>query len=539
MQKHTPYLAILGLLVVAVAAFAPVWPYNGATNDEWSYLYAGQQGQWHAPILNRAFAFGGSDVAQFLLPDRANRIHVMHVACWTACAVMLFYGAYRLGLSGSFAFVMAATFMLYIPSNPETVRAFYIQPYSWALLLLGIAWLLLIEALYRDGWAWWIGAAVFAFISARVYEGFLPLLGVMVLWAAITLWRDSQNRSRTFAPFLLWIGAVGVGALGFLIPYIQGEARYQNKLENTAGSPAELLERSRDYLEFAFPITLTETPITTLLPALLLAGIAMLVVWKLAASESSLTPRTELGLFIGGLGLVMVAGLPFIYAGLHAEPRAQFYAAPAAALTLTAAAHLIGRVLQSRLRVSPRWSLMVYIGVLAILGVQWFSAAQGWAETQRGPAFDAKTPFFRDLLALVPAPLPETAILYTCDAPKIPAHTARLSDLFAGWTLYDSLDSELINLRFDVELLRPPTLDFEADGLIYRQEYAFDGRPRVRRYGYEQVVIITCYSGGGLQIMEQWPDSLAPQSHAPERYNPYARLSPDFISPEAAKATAR
>ena len=72
-------VAALGLLVMSLAAFAVFSPFNGATNDEWSYLVMGQQGQWHGVRVNRDFAAGGAVIANILLPNRAQSIFITHL----------------------------------------------------------------------------------------------------------------------------------------------------------------------------------------------------------------------------------------------------------------------------------------------------------------------------------------------------------------------------------------------------------------------------------------------------------------------------
>jgi hypothetical protein len=549
-------LAGLGLLVLTLAVFAVMSPFNGASNDEWSYLYLGRLGEWQGFRINRDFSAGGAVIADFLLPDRAQNIHVIHVASTYFISLGLFHLAYRLMRGyGWLAFTIAAVYLVYIPYNMEQSRALYIEPYSWAILMMVICAVLLVEYFFRAGrvaWIFLILSAGMAYVAARVYEGFIPFLAVLPVvyfWFTSPPPRGSGMRQIQlfWAGILLWWLVAGIGSLQFIIPYLRGDesASYQSNIQEVDNNPRRLIDNTADFLKVSFPLEdeILTTPFNYILPSLLLTGLFLAGAWLLWRSEPQAQrfPPLRFWLVMLGLGafITLLGGLAFIYAGLHLEMRSQFIAAPGEAILLVGLLGGMAWLAGKLIRLQPPLAMAALLGVFLLTAGQWQLESQVWAATNRAPTFDAKTPFFRDLLAMMPELEPDTAIIYRCAEPQNPLQIARLSDLFAVEYLYDGRRVEFIALPYHFAPLRIPVVEFTETGVNYSHEYDLLGLEVVRfAYGYDQLVVVEC-AGDSIRITERFPAELAPAGAHLETYNPYARVKPDFIARDDARVLGR
>jgi hypothetical protein len=529
-------LPALLLAALCLGAFAAISPFNGANADEWSYLYMGQQDQWHGVKVNRPFASAGTVLPAWLLPDRPQNIHLSHVFYTYLVALGLYALVYRLGGQGrGVSLAAAALYLIYIPSNPDFSRALFIQPYSWSLLLLMLAALSLTEYAARPG----RGGGIFllaslplAYIAIRAYEGFIPILLPL---PPLILWR--RPRPGLWRGLLCWYGAAGLASGLFLWRYTQNEAatRYQSSFSDGAG-PAELLARTREFLALSFPLgAFPQTPAHYLLPGLLLAGLLVWGLWRAAEDEPQPGPLAWAGLLLLGLAYTLLGGAAFIYAGLQTEARAQFIPALGQAWVILGLLGLLGEGLARLLGGRAQFYTWGGVGLVFVMGMQWTLAAQDWAAANRGPAFDQKTPFFREALALMPALEDDTLIIYHCPAPQWPPELARPADLFAMAYLYNADRVQYAAAPYHIAPLWPPVLDFRPEGIRYEHEYDLrQAGPVSFTYAYEQALVITC-GPAGLMIAEAWPGEWPGGGG----YNPYGRIGRGFVAGGDARAVAR
>lgn len=532
-------LAVLGLVVIHLASYAIFWPFNGATNDEWSYLYAGQQGQWNGVLIDRPGSMGAAVLSDWLFPARPQGIHWVYSLLMLAVALGLFQVAYRLTGRLEAAFLYSAVYIGYFPSNVEVGRAFFVQPYAWALALGVLSLLLLVEATLHGGGVWWAMAIGSVYVAVRVYEGFIPLLLALpaLLWGLGI--RPSQKVGLG-----LWVGAVSLGALQFLQVLLGDGPSYQSSIQRSQGLDVALLrEASLDFMERAFPldklITWPAMPPSWL--GLLTAGLVVLLLRRISVpAQKPLMLRGLLAVGVGGVALTWLGGAAFIYAGLQQEPRAQFMAAPGAALLVTSILLGVSQGLGRALRIQPGIVLGLLCGLFFWQASAWPAQAQRFAVQERGPSYSAKSPFLAQLLGWMPQLDPDTLLIYRCAAPQTAIQTARLADRYAVQYLYDPAPVQWLALPFHFTLLNPDEVTWTDQGLQLRHQYDLLRGPDQRlTYAYAQMVVLGCDGLEGIYIEAAFPPDLAPPGADLSAYQPYQRIQTGFITTSAGCMMAR
>lgn len=550
------YLKVsLLLLVILMAAFAIVWPLNGAAFEDWSYISIyGKMGFLEPDFTaNRQFVVLGAILANLFMPDRPEGFYLTHFLAAFISSIALFHLARRLINRDGFAFVFAAGSLLYIPYNLQMVLPLYINVYLTALAYTAVASALYVESYFVQGkWRGRILAAVAGIIglfAVRSYEATLPILFMLPLLIAIKLAPPIEQRpvrlssmlfalarpifKQPFHLFIWWFCLLsGLAATFILIRFASGYSYLTRQV--FVETPWELARNTLNFYAQSFPIGTIRgmMRINYLLPALVLALVGLFGFRHLSHGEEdnreAFSVRQLVALIVLGLIYVGISASVYIIVNI-VRYRAHFFAAPSEVLVVIASLYLLALLVHRYLNLAFKYALNAALALFFIAGGFWYFDAQriiikGDVEFA-AISFDEQNQFLRDLTALLPEVQDHTLIVYHCDMAR-PIYEFRPVDTFAPWHLYNR----------SIQLTEPSGITFQDDDIIYDYPYAFrDPIP----YGYDELVILGC-NEYGLTILDTLPPSfgvIAPENAA--LYNPYARIVDSFISGTRARVLSR
>jgi hypothetical protein len=519
-------IAAIGLAIIQGAAFALVSPYDTLpdTVDHWFYPYLGDRIWREMDVFysfsGRQFSTWGLALSQGLFPGSFASIFYFHVVSLWVFALTIYLVISRLFPQNKlFAFLSAAVYLIYIPTNSEHIL-YWLELYSWAMMFGGLAAVAFLEYSYRANSMWLAVACLLAYIAARGYETFVPLLGLIPLLQ----WIPHQRVKRgVIIGALTWWAAIGVGFLQFMIPYLRGDPSiaYQRSVHVEAANP---LENTVRFLGDAFPITTLPYIEAIGFPLLMALGLVavMFVFRRFFPQHSQLFSARWLGIMaLAGLLMTLAGGVGFIYGNLIDVPRAQVFAAPGQALLIVALCGLIAHSACRVLRVPQMVILGMTLAAFVFISGQWFFAHDALyganSTTQR------RAPY-RALIELVPGVEDETLLLnFMCvTRPRQDPYHNEFINGFAARYLYDYTGGT------QVQMAVLEFLTFDETGVTFADRIITDPTPP-RHYRYDQMLIVAC-ADGGLHIMEDFPPGFAPQNANLNAYNPRIRITAPRIS---------
>ena len=526
--------AALGLAIIQGAAFALVSPDNNFPRgvDHWFYPYLGDRIWREADVFfsfsGRQFSTWGLALAQGLFPGNFASIFYLHVASVWVFAVTIYLILCRLFPQHKlFAFLSAAVYLVYVPFNSEHTL-YWLELYSWTLMFGGFAVIAFLEYAYRPGsrWRWfWLGAAcLLAYIAARGYEAFMPLLALVPLLHPI---RQRDMTRGAIVGVGLWWAAIGIGFLQFMIPYLRGDPSiaYQQSVDAGDGeSVVGLAENTLEFVGHAFPLTSIVRDFeigSVLFPVLMTASllvVAFIFLRYFSAQSQEFSTRQLALIAAAGLLMTLAGGVGFIYGDLQNVPRAQGFAAPGQALVIVGLLAMIARGVARISKIPQHITLAVLAGLLMFVAGQWFFAHDSLysaysVRQQRAP--------YRDLIEIVPGVADETLLLnYQCvTRPREDPYHSQLINGFAVRYLYDHTGGS------GVQMAVLEYLTFDETGVTFADRIVTDPTPP-HHYRYDQLLIVACVDGG-LQIVDSFPEGWMAMI---ETYDPHARITEPRIS---------
>jgi hypothetical protein len=519
----------LGLLAITLAAFMTVWPLNAGL-ESWVYYYYGQEGILY-PNVTRQFGLLEAIIADVLLPGRAQGIQVIHILLIFGSGLGLFHIIKRLLQKSSiFAYLIASIYLVYIPFNIVHTTGLHGATYTWSRFIAIAASILFLEHTFHSGWRaltlLGIGL-VTAHISVHSYESLIPILAAAPFLVVVTQQKVSR---RLILAVGMWWSVLGIAAFQFGYSFINKtpETAYQ-QLDRfvLATSPGEFILDTLDFFKASFSLSglfprEIENSAYAAIILVLVAGIAMMILWRRVPEERSLpSTRVLLWTFIVGGVQIGLAAFPYVYAGWIDKPRAYFFAAPGQALIIVSLFGLVAEFLRKKFRVAIGISLAIFIGVFFYNAGRWHFGSNQFNNTLM-PSFDQRAERMQMVLSVAPELIDNTLLIISC--PSLGDEAIQLH--FAGQVMYDK------NINF---LLNPGKRAFDTEGVNYPSRGVHF---QSAYYPYDQVVMMGC-DGERIYILTKIPVHLLPDDSDHGSYNPYQRVIPSFIVPEKSRILAR
>lgn len=521
------WVAALGLLVIALAAFNIIYPLNAAPSDDWSVFYQGYTGDLQQLGVNRYFGFLPRVILEWVIPGNVPSHGMLYVLSMWASAVLLFHIAYKL-MQGQalFALLIASVFLLYIPENPQHGRMFYLNVGYWTLLSTILSITLLIEGMSRTGrGAWWLtlSSIPFAVFAASSFEAALPMLaGVVFL---LVLLPDPITRRKLLLLSVWGIGPL-VSALIFLnTVFFNIEGSYQSSFVDTdALSPGFLASSMSMFYRASFPVfDSLQLSANYLLPAVGLGGLVtvlLILMWRIQSTLPSY--RVILVAFIIGLLYVGLGGIAWSLSGFPdgVFPRMHFMAQPGQGITYASGVMLIVVLVNRRLRLSPLSILLPIMLIFSMAAGHWFFAAQQFAErVNRGfRTYDQHLEFYQDIVSLVPSVREPTLLILDCPAePVVPKHVWTDVSTLGAMYLYEHV------VRID----RASEIEFLARETLWRNHFTDEQVT----FPYERTIVLQCV-GEAVRIAETFPEHLITEGMNTSGYQPYRLIQRDYFTPQ-------
>jgi hypothetical protein len=421
--------------------------------------------------------------------------------------------------------LLAAVFVIvWAPTDVTRLGAVERTLYSgftFALLLSAFLWL---ESLRRRSWTLLALALVVGLVTARSYEGTIPLLLVTPL-LALPLRKD-LSRLRTWS--VTWELALGVALIHAARPVLfpGPEASYQTSVLGLDAHPGHVLQRLvQQYSLHLLPLFHAHLADLLVAPV----GIAVLVfllcfvLVSRHAPEDRDSRRPDLALaLVGSFALTILCyGLVTFSAHLATPSRMQYLSAPGMGVFLASAVYL-GASILGRSRRPLVAALAAWVVAVGTLRTVWLQ--KGWDARSYFPAQSAA---LRGLTRLAPDLAPGTVVILLDEDRAWPATFAfrhAVEYLYQG---------RAVGYVFGAWDGMFPTT-FEEAGMRCTPWPAVQrswGSPATV-YSYDQAIVVR-EVGGAVGLLDSWPAEL-PRRTAAERYAPRERIVVANPPPERA-----
>jgi len=531
-------MVALGLMGITFAAFAIIYPLNGAPFDDWQFPFYGQQRTLTIYLSFRQFGLIPAILVETFSPGNvAAHLFVQQVM---VCAIgfSLFHLTRRF-LPGRevFALLVGIAFILYIPTNRDISRTLYSASiYTWVTLMMALSAVLLVEAMRmrsRWGWGWLLASSVFGYMSIRAYESTIPV--ILSLPFLLVFIRSLWKWDTALRVILWWILPFTATALSLYTLLAPGASDYQGALLPEGGSVSPLQQLPAElnlFLGQSFPLETAFTPaVNYALPALLLTGLVVVLVllyWRLQPQPHPLlTIQQALIVLVVGWLFTVFGGLVWSYLGISQYGmvyRAHFHAAPGQAVTAAAALALVAALLYRLVRLPHVASVVLLLVVTVPAAGHWFLESQQEADEvhEDWRTFDENLELYRDVTAAAPRLADDTLLVMVgCQQEAdYPPHQ---------WTVV-SIMGMIYTYGWGVRAEQPDRLEFTPEGIVWNNIFYEE----TITYPYDQVVAFTCQDER-VYLLDHFPQDLQPAGFDPNLYNPYARLQQQFLPEQQAR----
>lgn len=532
-------MVALSLLGITFAAYAIIYPLNGAPFDDWSYLFYGQQRRLTIYLSFRQFGFIPAILIEAISPGNVPAHLFVQQLLVCATGFSLFHLTRRF-LPGRdvFALLVGIAFILYIPTNRDVARTLYSAGvYTWVTFMMVFCALVLFESLSmrsRWGWFWLLVSAGFGYMSIRAYESTIPV--ILSLPFLLIFLRTLWNRG-TFLRVLVWwilpFIATGLSLYTLLAP---GASDYQGALSpgTAVGSnPLQRLSRELNlFLQQSFPLETAFVPAANyLVPSLLLTVLVVIVVvlyWRLQPASHRLpTIWQALMVLITGWLFTVFGGLVWSYLGISQYGmvyRAHFHAAPGQAVTVAAALTLIAALLYRVVHVPQRVTIVLLLVLTVPAAGHWYYSSQVEAEEvhEIWRRFDENLLLYQDVTAAAPIIADDTLLVMVgCQqSADYPPHQ---------WTVVSPMGM-IYTYGWGVRAEQPEGLQFTDEGVIWENIF-YD---ETITYSYDQIVAFACQNER-VYLLDHLPSDLQPADFNPDLYQPHARFQQQFLPAHPAR----
>jgi hypothetical protein len=505
-------------LFVLESVFWTQFPWVRRTNfggfDEWTIHFLLSRKILAIPYANRPLELIWELPAAVLSPRSFLGYHALYAVYMPLAAWLVFLLIRAVAPRRTHLALLAGVFVIvWAPSDVTRLGAVERTLYTGFLLgLLLAAWLWL-ESWRRRSGPLLVLSVVLAVVTARSYEGTIPLLLVTPLLA----WRGGKDRRPLRIWATVWELAV-VGALGFVARPILvpgADSWYQTSLLHPDAQPARVMGRLVQQLGFHL-VPLFRTPVADLASSAVLLAVVVLLLglalaWRSAPGDDpdrrGLAPAIGVGLVLAALGY----GFLVLNARLATPSRMQYLSAPGVGLSLAAAVCLAGS-LAGRFRpllLSVLAGFVVAVGTSRTLSMQ-----KGWDQWSY---FPAQRSALRSVTLLAPDLAPQTLVVLLDRENAWPAGFAfrhAVEYLYQGRAVghvHESWDG-MFPMRFEADGIR-----CEPWPVVQR---AWASPPAL--YAYDQVVVFR-QAAGRTTALDSWPAELPPLPEG-ARYAPRDRI---------------
>lgn len=517
------WAALVGIGALLAIQISLVRATNFSGYDEWFLIDQVGKGVVSIPYTNRPLHYLWALPARLLMPHRLEGFLLVH-AFWLAAVGWLVFGlARRLHpvdptfafLAGAFAAIWAPLDRIRLSSTIGLVG--YAGPTAAALAAI----LLLLEAFRRASVPFLLLAITVAALSARAFEGVLPLLAcapLLLLWT-----RPARTRPAWIA---IWEGAMVVLLLLALAPLLSGRAAENYQLSGLGLDLVPWRVGERLLRQFGFHLVPLFTSPPREIPAagtsaVLAVGIfvlALVAVWTPGpgVGRIALVKLGMLGVLLAALGY----GVFVLSAAITTPQRMQFLSSAGIALLLASLVRLAGGALPSRVRVVATallggWIVAVGVGRTAALQREWDERS----------FYPDQSRTLVQLTEQAPGLRPGTLVVLLDDAGVWPASfTFRhaVEYLYAGRALGVVPGAHDLLYPWSVGPAGVTTVPW----LILQGPWHVP--PTLHRY--DQIVIFRLREDRAVELQETWPPDL-PALPPGARYAPRERILKDDCCP--------
>lgn len=515
-------VALPALVAVFWSQFAWVRSTNFGGTDEWLYIALASRRVLEIPYANRPFVLLWTLPAPLLWPHDLRAYYLVHTMYLCLSGCLLFLLLRRLEPSRPLLAFLAGAFCLtWAPLDFLRLDTVLLTGYSGFTFATLLALLLFVESWVRDKPVLLALAGLLGLVTARGFEGVLPLLIAAPL---LLRWVGATRSRRLLGWMAAWEGLMLLIALLVVVPFFrpEGPGSYQGSALRLDLHPVHAAGRLlRQYGYHLLP--LVSSPLRELaVPAVPLAAVTFLGAFALMpaheGSELEDGPARRpyvrlaaLGLLLAGLGYAVFVLSPSILAAA----RTQFLSAPGIGLFLAA----LGCLAASGIPPARRKAALALMGawVIAVGTGRTAAMQREWDETRS--AYPRQRRALIDLTRQVPQTAPRTLIVLIDDSGAWPA---TFTFRHAVDYLYDGRAVGYVWKAID--FLYPAY--FLSGGVYY------DPWPVIRKpwgvaatlYRYDEVVAVYAGEDGALRVLPEWPSHVLPALPAGARYAPEARV---------------
>ncbi len=526
--------ALLGLSVIALAAYAVVRRGNIFGVDEWMNIYT---------VLDRGLAGGLTNrplnrLAQTVIFRTAGigpgATYAAYLLIRLATAFTLYLLIREAAGDPVFGFACGAVYLTYTVNDFETLL-FILRISKASALLAGLLALLAFARARSRQAVWLIPALALAAFAVLAFEGVVPVLAAAPVLLSLARGRAGLRR-RDVLLLAAWEAALALAAARYALPLL-GIGAYTYGAGTLAGrlDAMYLVNGSVEQMKNAFAGLLLIEPAALAahrLPALVTAAAVLLALAAVRppldadATDSGGAPRYALWL-AAGLALTWLGFAPYLpTVYIQQVFRIHVVAAVGEAIALAAGIWLLAALARDgRARRAIQTLGMM---LTAAAGAATVAAIQ--AEINGlGATWDTQAIFLRSLAHQVPALREDALFVYVEDPalPEVPFISGWSFD-FAMRYLYDDRAAGLVPT--DTLFFQDWAID-DAGIAITAQARAGD-HPLVHEafYGWDRVIFVTKRPGGEADILGALPPDYATPARA-AAYDPDALIAPAFVSP--------
>jgi hypothetical protein len=497
---------LFALLVVFVPQYAQVRPTNFGGMDEWLLVDLASRGILSIPYAHRPLVLLWTAPAALLWPHSLWAYYVAHGA-W------LLFGAWALALIvrrlvpqvPALAFLAATICLVWAPEDFLRLDTVLLTGYSGFTLGALLSLLLFLESYRDESAALFVLASAIGALTARGFEGTLPLMAMAPL---LLFWCERRLTRRLWIYTFFWTALMSTLGVVIALDFLGAAGgAYQGSALRLDPDPWRVTVRIVEQFGFhllpllrgPFPRAAWATP--------LLCALLFLVAHRLLLRRFDAAPdRRERHLLLeaGGVGLLMAAlgYLPLMLsASILGAARTQFLSAPGIGLFLAALLLLMASFFPRKraLVAALLASIVVAAGASRLIAMQ--AEWDGWRSK-----YPAQHRALTALVALAPRVTPGTLFLLLDETGAWPAtfpfrHAVRY--LYAG-----TASGHVVGVPDFLYPLHPVVGGFvSAPWAVIRGPWA----ERVRFYRYREIVVLRDREPDGLRLLEEWPaDVLGP-----------------------------
>jgi hypothetical protein len=517
----------LSLLGIFWAAYFRVPATNFSGHDEWLVIWLDAKGFLSFPYANRPLQlFWSQPVGTFFRGNPLGGYWLLNGLYLSLASLAVLGLGRRLLPSCPLVGYLAAAFAVaWAPLDSSRLDAVAMTGgYSGSTLATLVSLLVFVESWRRSSPALLGAAAALAFVAARAAEATIPLLGALPFSVMLL---DRRPRRQ----LLSWAGAWGTliaALIGLAIGPVlsSSEGSYQASALGFDPHPLRVVCRLLRFFSFHLGPVLGPLPAGVAPFPVLIALAVFAVGYSLVAKRSgdeSPGMRPLLGALLGGALAAVVAYFPYsLSPALNTPLRTQMLSGPGIGFLLAAFLALLVRPLPRAGRVAALAALACWI---VALGTGRTIAMQ--REWDRMSAWPAQSAALRGLTRLLPDVRPNTFVLLFDETDTWPA---TFSFRHAVDYVYDGRATGAVWGRHP--FLYP--FAFTGEGLVSEPWPIIRRSWRVKpTFHRHDELVVARLSPSGLEILEEWPDTVLPALPAGAVYDPDARIVRGGAVPEA------